>query len=102
LPLTAGFVSKLYLVRAILSQDAYVIAALVLVSSALSIVYLWKIVEVMWMQPAPANAPHLDENPAIYAPLWIVAIANIWFGVDAGWLVAAARAAAAAVMGGGL
>ena len=53
LPLTAGFISKLYLVRAILASDAYFIAGLVLLSSALSLIYLWKIVEVMWMQPAP-------------------------------------------------
>ena len=92
LPLTAGFISKLYLVRAILAEDAYVITALVLLSSALSLIYLWKIIEVMWMQPAPAKAPNLAENPAIYVPLWIVALANIWFGVDASWLVAASRA----------
>ena len=102
LPLTAGFISKLYLIRAILSVDAYLIAALVLLSSALSLIYLWKIVEVMWMQPAPAKSPQLVENPAIYLPLWIVALGNIWFGVDASWLVSASRAAAAALIGGGL
>jgi len=102
LPLTAGFISKLYLVRAILAEDAYLIVALVLLSSALSLIYLWKIVEVMWMQPAPAKAPVLVENPAIYLPLWIVALANIWFGVDANWLVSASRAAAIALMGGGV
>ena len=102
LPLTAGFISKLYLIRAILSADAYLIAALVLLSSALSLIYLWKIVEVMWMQPAPAKSPQLVENPAIYLPLWIVALGNIWFGVDASWLVSASRAAAAALIGGGL
>jgi multicomponent Na+:H+ antiporter subunit D len=102
LPLTAGFISKLYLVRAILAEDAYVITALVLLSSALSLIYLWKIIEVMWMQSAPAKAPNLAENPAIYVPLWIVALTNIWFGVDASWLVAASRAAAAALLGGGL
>ena len=102
LPLTAGFISKLYLVRAILAEDAYVITALVLLSSALSLIYLWKIIEVMWMQPAPAKAPNLAENPAIYVPLWIVAFANIWFGVDASWLVAASRASAAALLGDGL
>ena len=102
LPLTAGFISKLYLVRAILAEDAIVITALVLLSSALSLIYLWKIIEVMWMQPAPPKSPILVENPAIYVPLWIVALANIWFGVDASWLVAASRAAAAALLGGGL
>jgi len=69
LPLTAGFISKLYLVRAILAEDAIVITALVLLSSALSLIYLWKIIEVMWMQPAPAKSPILVENPAIYGPL---------------------------------
>ena len=102
LPLTAGFISKLYLVRAILAEDAYVITFLVLLSSALSLIYLWKIIEVMWMQPASAKAPNLSENPSIYVPLWTVAMANIWFGVDASWLVNASRAAAAALLGGGL
>jgi multicomponent Na+:H+ antiporter subunit D len=100
LPLTAGFISKLYLVRAVLETDSYLILGLVLASSALSVVYLWKIFEVMWMQPAPAKAPQLSENPAIYLPLWIVALANIWFGVDASWLVSASRLAATALLGG--
>src|SRR6056300_585656 len=101
LPLTAGFISKLYLVRAILETDSYVILALVLISSALSVVYLWKVMEVMWMQPAPARSPKLVENPAIYLPLWMVALGNIWFGIDAGWIVGAARLAATASLGGG-
>ncbi|MDC1383967.1 proton-conducting transporter membrane subunit, partial [Candidatus Puniceispirillum sp.] len=101
LPLTAGFISKLYLVRAILESESYVILAVVLVSSALSVVYLWKIMEVMWMQPAPAKSTKLVENPAIYLPLWIVAFGNIWFGVDAGWLVTASQMAAVALFGGG-
>ena len=101
LPLTAGFISKLYLVRAILETESYLILALVLISSALSVVYLWKIMEVMWMQPAPVRSPKLAENPAIYLPLWIVAFGNIWFGIDASWLVAAARSAATALLGGG-
>jgi hypothetical protein len=54
------------------------------------------------MLPAPAKSPQLVENPAIYLPLWIVALGNIWFGVDASWLVSASRAAAAALIGGGL
>jgi len=101
LPLTAGFISKLYLVRAILETESYLILALVLISSALSVVYLWKIMEVMWMQPAPVRSPKLVENPAIYLPLWIVAFGNIWFGIDASWLVAAARFASTALLGGG-
>ena len=55
----------------------------------------------MWMQPAPARSPKLVENPAVYLPLWIVALGNIWFGIDAGWIVGAARLAATALLGGG-
>jgi multicomponent Na+:H+ antiporter subunit D len=101
LPLTAGFVSKLFLVRAILESESYIILALVLISSALSVIYLWKIFEVMWMQPAPPKSPHILENPAIYLPIWFVALANIWFGIDAEWMVDAARLAATALVGGG-
>ena len=102
LPLTAGFISKLYLVRAILETESYVILSLVLISSALSVVYLWKIMEVMWMQPAPVRSAKLIENPTIYVPLWIIAIGNIWFGIDAGWLVSAAKMAALALVGAGV
>ena len=50
LPLTAGFISKLYLIKATISSDAIWIAILILISSALSVVYLWKMIEVMWMR----------------------------------------------------
>ena len=51
---------------------------LVLVSSALSVAYLWKIVEILWQRPEGDDVPlHGDENPALYLPLWISAIANL-------------------------
>ena len=87
--------------RAILETESYFILAVVLISSALSVVYLWKIMEVMWMQPALAKSPKLIENPTIYLPLWIVAIGNILFGVDASWLVSASQMAAKTLFGGG-
>jgi multicomponent Na+:H+ antiporter subunit D len=99
LPLTAGFISKLYLVRALLEIDSFVIVALVLASSAMSVVYLWKIVEVMWIRPAPIDDLDIKENPALFIPLWIIAGANIWLGLDASLLVTGAEAAAKALLG---
>jgi len=99
LPLTAGFISKLYLVRALLEIDSFVIVALVLASSAMSVVYLWKIVEVMWVRPAPIDDLDIKENPALFIPLWIIAGANIWLGLDASLLVTGAEAAAKALLG---
>ena len=101
LPLTAGFISKLYLVRALLDNDNLLIVGLVLASSALSVVYLWKIVEVMWVRPAGVDAMEISERPALYIPLWVVAISNIWLGLDARSLVGAAEAAAASLLGAG-
>ncbi|MCE2517960.1 MAG: monovalent cation/H+ antiporter subunit D family protein [Alphaproteobacteria bacterium] len=100
LPLTAGFISKIYLISALLDEGQGVITALVLLSSALSVVYLWKMIEVMWMRPAPEGTK-IQENPWMYGPVWVLAVANIIFGVYATPVVALARDAAMALMGGG-
>jgi multicomponent Na+:H+ antiporter subunit D len=85
-----------------LETDSYLLVAIVLASSALSLIYLWKIIEVMWMQPAAHDAPKLVENPAVYMPLWMLAGLNLWFGIDASWMVTSAQAAAKALIGAGL
>ena len=92
LPLTAGFISKLYLVRALLEADMIAALLLVMASSALSVVYLWKIVEVLWQKVEGEAA--VTEQPALYMPLWIGAIANIWFGIAPAPLVDGAQRAA--------
>ena len=100
LPLTAGFVSKVYLVLALVETASWWIVGLVVAASALSVVYLWRIVEAMWLHPMPETG-RVREDPMIYAPLWLVAVANVWFGLDAGPVVAFARQAAAAIGAGG-
>ena len=101
LPLTAGFISKLYLVRALIAEDMILVMILVLVSSALSVAYLWKIVEILWQRPEGDDVPlHGDETPALYLPLWILAIANLWLGVAPAPLVDAANRAAMHLLGG--
>ena len=100
LPLTAGFISKLYLIFAVLDAGLYMITALVLISSALSVVYLWKIVEVMWMRPLPKGVS-VKEDPWIYGPLWLLAGANIVFGIYATPVIHYANLAAQSLIGHG-
>ena len=85
LPLTAGFISKLYLIKASISSDDIWIAILILISSALSVVYLWKIIEVMWMRDGRKIV--IKEKPTIYISLIIITFLNIYFGLDASLVV---------------
>lgn len=102
LPLTAGFVSKWYLVLACLEYGAkgYLLAALLLVASLLALIYVWKVVEAAYFKPRPAGAVAITEAPAgMLIPLWIVALANLWFGVDTDFPVHLAESAARALLG---
>ena len=98
LPLTAGFISKLYLVRALIEADMIFIMGLVLCSSALSVAYLWKIVEVLWHKQTVSTP--VPETPGLYLPLWMLAIGNIWLGVAPAPLIEAAGRAAMQLVGG--
>lgn len=101
-PLTAGFVSKWYLVLACLEHGAlgYVLAALVLVASLMALAYVWKVVEAAYFKPRPAGAPELREAPVMMlVPLWVVAFANVWFGIDTDFSVGVARTAAVTLLG---
>ena len=97
LPLTAGFISKLYLIKATISSDAIWIAILILISSALSVVYLWKMIEVMWMREGRKIL--IKENPAIYISLIIITFFNIYFGLDASLVVNGSFEAAEKLIG---
>ena len=104
-PLTAGFISKLYLISAVIDAGYWQIAAIVLFSSTLSVIYLWRLVEVMWFTPSNSGSGNSDnerlpESIMIYAPLWILALANIWFGINASAITELSYGAAQVLIGG--
>ncbi|MEX1147639.1 MAG: monovalent cation/H+ antiporter subunit D family protein [Sphingomonadales bacterium] len=104
-PLTAGFISKFYLISATLENGGLgvVLAALVLISSLLAIVYIWKFLEVAYFRERPAGAEPVKEAPlALLIPTWAVALANIYFGVETSLSAGLARTAAEQLLGGGL
>ncbi len=84
LPLTVGFVSKWYLVQAALEQDWWPVALLVMLSSLLAVAYVWRIVEAAYFRPVPAGAPAVQEAPvSMLLPMWLLAGACVYFGIDA-------------------
>jgi multicomponent Na+:H+ antiporter subunit D len=100
-PPTTGFVSKWYLIQAALEQGLWPIAALVLVASILSIAYIWRVVEAAWFQEPRGKAAAATEAPlSMLVPLWILVLANLWFGVNTDLTAGVAGVAARALLGG--
>jgi multicomponent Na+:H+ antiporter subunit D len=99
-PGTAGFISKWYLVLAAIEQQAWLIAAVILVGSLLAVVYVWKMVEVLYFRPASDTGETYREAPlSLLVPTWLLVIANIYFGLNADLTVGAATTAVQ-VLGG--
>lgn len=98
-PLTVGFISKWYLVLAVLEKGLWPLAVLVLAGSLLAVVYVWRVVEAAYFKPA-SGGPGVREAPlSLLIPTWILVLANLWFGVDAGLTSGVATSAARILLG---
>ncbi len=96
-PLTAGFVSKWYLVSAAMDQDLWIVAALVLFGSLLAVIYVGKVLEAAYLQQADEDtvAKNIKEAPPLMLiPMWILVLANLYFGIDTSLTTDAATSAA--------
>jgi len=103
IPMTVGFVSKWYLVRAALEAGMWPVAILIVLSSLLAIVYVWRIVEAAYLKEAPEDAAPVTEAPlSMLLPLWVMAGASIYFGIDATATLSIALDAAGSLLNGGL
>lgn len=82
-PLTSGFVSKWYLVSGAIDRGLLPLAFVVLVGSMLAVIYVWKVVEIVYFRPAPPSAAKVTEAPwSLVFPAWILVGASLYFGID--------------------
>ncbi|HAJ91567.1 MAG TPA: cation:proton antiporter, partial [Gammaproteobacteria bacterium] len=85
LPLTAGFISKWYLVSAALTGGYWPLAVLILVSSLLALIYIWRVVEAAYFHVPGATMHRVKEAPAsMLIPTWLLIGANLYVGINAG------------------
>lgn len=99
-PGTVGFVSKWVLVSAALDQQAWLITVLILLSSLLALVYVWRLIEMMYLSEPPAGSER-SEAPLLYlVPTWILVLASVYFGFATDGTLGVARAAAQQLLGG--
>ena len=102
-PLTVGFVSKWYLIQGALEKGWWPVAALVLLTSLMAAVYIWRVVEAAYFQEFPGDDDgELGEAPlAMLLPTWALILANLYFGIDASLTAGIAGAAARSLLGVG-
>jgi len=99
-PLTAGFVSKWYLILAALEQGQLWLAIVIVASSLLALVYVWRIIEAGYFKPVPDDIHDRREAGAgLLVPLWLLVAANLYFGVETSLSLGAAGAAAESLLG---
>ncbi len=102
MPLTAGFVSKWYLVAALLERGGWWMAALVLATSFMACIYLGRVIEAAYFRaPASERAARAVEAPAaMVVALWVLVAANFWFGLETSLTAGIGRAVASGFLGG--
>jgi len=99
-PLTVGFVSKWYLLTALVEQGWWPIAVLILLGSMLAVVYVWRVIEVAYFKaPLDQNIKVKEAPMSFLIPIWTLVIANIYFGIDTRLSVQVAEAAVQSLFG---
>ncbi|MCB1501963.1 MAG: monovalent cation/H+ antiporter subunit D family protein [Bauldia sp.] len=101
LPGTAGFISKWYLVVASLELGWWWLAALIVMSTLITLAYVARVVEAAYFREPSKALADVTEAPAeMLIPTWILAGATVYFGIDTQLTAGLAERAALVLMGG--
>ena len=98
-PLTVGFISKWYLILGALERGWWPVAVLVLITSVLALVYVWRVVESAYFREFPHDEDTREAPLSLLIPTWALVLANLYFGIDARTTINAAERAAETLMG---
>ncbi|WNJ98378.1 monovalent cation/H+ antiporter subunit D family protein [Thalassospiraceae bacterium LMO-JJ14] len=100
-PLTVGFISKFYLVEGALAAGLWPVALLIMLSSLLAVIYVWRVVEIMYFRnPAIGNEDRTEAPLTLLVPTYVLLGAAFWFGIDATYTGEVAMSAAQTLLGG--
>ncbi|MBI1360998.1 MAG: monovalent cation/H+ antiporter subunit D family protein [Alphaproteobacteria bacterium] len=96
-PLTAGFLSKWRLIEAAFAAHWLWAVGVIAVSSLLGLIYAGRMLETIFFR-APVSEERAGEARfGVLVPLWILAAASVWYGLDASLPVDLSTAAAQAL-----
>ena len=93
-PMTAGFISKWYLVLGALDAGAWWMAVLILLASLLAVMYIFKVIEVAYFHEPPEDHNITEAPVSMLIPTYVLVLASVYFGIETQPMLGAARAAA--------
>jgi multicomponent Na+:H+ antiporter subunit D len=100
-PVTAGFVTKWYLVLGAIDTGHWWIVFLPVVSSLIAIWYMWRFVEVAYFrEPGPALVGVKEAPAVLLLPAYVLVALIVYFGFDTSFTVGTASRAAELLLGG--
>jgi multicomponent Na+:H+ antiporter subunit D len=100
-PGTVGFISKWYLVLAAIEAGQWWVAMMVILSSLLAVIYVWRFVEIAYFREPDSRVAALKEAPMVmWLPAWLMIVACFYFGIDASLTSGTAAAVADSLLQG--
>jgi multicomponent Na+:H+ antiporter subunit D len=82
-PGTAGFISKWYLALGALDANLGFLVPLIVASSLISVVYVGRVIEVVWFRPTAAKLKDATDPPLLMLmPILVLAVAIVYFGFE--------------------
>lgn len=82
LPMTAGFVSKWYLLVAVMEKGLWPVFVVIISSSVLALIYIWRIVEIAYFREKTEDIVKVEEAPLLMlVALWVMTLMSIVFGI---------------------
>lgn len=80
-PLTVGFLSKWYLLLGAISQGYFFVIPVILISSLISLIYIWRVIEIAYFKEKDTIKSTTEMPLGMIIPTAVVAILCIYFGV---------------------
>ena len=84
-PLTSGFISKWYLIKASLEAGYWALVVVIVFSSVLAIIYIGRVIEVAYFKPEAKNTASLNNKKMphlLFLSLFIFSFINIYLGIE--------------------
>jgi multicomponent Na+:H+ antiporter subunit D len=100
LPLTAGFISKWYLVLAAVERGWWPVVLIIIAGSLLAVIYVWRVIETAYLGKTKEAVSGTEAPLSMLVPAWLLAIANLYFGMHTELSAGIASQAAMVLFGG--